>query len=131
VVMLPPAVRVFVGLRPVDLRRGFDGLAALTREVLRCDPLSGHLFVFWNRRRDRVKILFWDRSGYVLWCKRLERGRFHFPEGGDATGVEVEAAELMLLLEGIELAGSGRRARWVPACAGPRAGRPERAVAVG
>jgi len=131
VVILPPAVRGCGGLRPVDLRRGFDGLAALTREVLRCDPLSGHLFVFWNRRRDRVKILFWDRSGYVLWCKRLERGRFHFPEGGDATGGEVEAAELMLLLEGIELAGSGRRARWVPACAGPRAGRPERAVAVG
>lgn len=112
--MLPPTVRVFVALQPADLRRGFDGLAALAEEVLRRDPLSGHLFVFWNRRRDRVKILFWDRGGYVLWCKRLERGRFRFPSSETAASVEVEAGELMLLLEGIDLRGARRRPRFVP-----------------
>jgi len=112
--MLPPAVRVFVALQPADLRRGFDGLAALTHEVLRQDPLSGHLFVFWNRRRDRVKILFWDRGGYVLWCKRLERGRFRFPHHDAAGGLEMEASELMLLLEGIDLRGARRRPRFLP-----------------
>ncbi|MHC4481040.1 MAG: IS66 family insertion sequence element accessory protein TnpB [Planctomycetota bacterium] len=112
--MLPPTVRVFVALQPADLRRGFDGLAALTREVLGGEPLSGHLFVFWNRRRDRVKVLFWDRGGFVLWSKRLERGRFRFPERADGSRVEVEASELMLLLEGIDLRGARRRRRFVP-----------------
>jgi len=112
--MLPPAVRVFVALGPADLRRGFDGLAALTQEVLRHDPLSGHLFVFWNRRRDRVKVLFWDRGGYVLWYKRLEKGRFRFPTSEKQSSVEMEASELMLLLEGIELRGARRRPRFVP-----------------
>ena len=112
--MLPPAVRVFVALGPADLRRGFDGLAALTQEGLCRDPLSGHLFVFWNRRRDRVKVLFWDRGGYVLWYKRLERGRFRFATSAEASSVEMEAGELMLLLEGIELRGARRRPRFVP-----------------
>ena len=112
--MLPPAVRIFLAAGPADLRRSFDGLAAMAREVIREDPLSGHLFVFSNRRRDRVKVLFWDRSGFVLWYKRLEKGVFRFPSA-EAGSVEVEAAELMLLLEGIELAGSRRRERWVPA----------------
>jgi len=128
--MLPPAVRIFLAAGPADLRRSFDGLAAMTREVIREDPLSGHLFVFSNRRRDRVKVLFWDRSGFVLWYKRLEKGVFRLPSA-EAGSVEVEAAELMLLLEGIELAGSRRRERWVPACAGPHAGRPGLAVAAG
>lgn len=111
--MLPPAVRLFIACEPADLRRSFDGLAALTREVIRQDPLSGHLFVFRNRVGDRVKILFWDRSGYCLWYKRLEKGVFRFPTG-EAGSIEVEAAELMLLLEGIELASANRRARFVP-----------------
>ena len=115
--MLPPAVRVFLAVGPADLRRSFDGLAAMTRELIREDPLSGHLFVFSNRRRDRVKVLFWDRSGFVLWYKRLEKGVFRFPSAA-AGSVEVEAAELMLLLEGIDLAGSRRRERWVPSRAG-------------
>jgi len=113
VLMLPPSVRIFLAAGPADLRRSFDGLAAMAREVIREDPLSGHLFVFSNRRRDRVKVLFWDRSGFVLWYKRLEKGVFRFPSA-EAGSVEVEAAELMLLLEGIELAGSRRRERWVP-----------------
>jgi len=128
--MLPPAVRVFLATGPADLRRSFDGLAAMARDVVRQDPLSGHLFVFSNRRRDRVKVLFWDRSGFVLWYKRLEKGVFRFPPA-EAGSVEVEAAELMLLLEGIDLAGSRRRERWVPACAGSHAGEPGRAVAAG
>ena len=115
--MLPPSVRIFVCLTPADMRRSLDGLAALTRDVLHEDPLSGHLFVFSNRRRDRVKVLFWDRSGFVLWYKRLEKGVFRFPPA-EAGSVEVEAAELMLLLEGIDLAGSRRRERWVPSRAG-------------
>ena len=73
---LPPSVRIFVCLSPADMRRSLDGLAAMTRETLREDPLSGHLFVFFNRRRNRTKILFWDRSGLCLYYKRLEKGVF-------------------------------------------------------
>lgn len=107
---LPPTVRIFLATQPADMRRGFDGLAATVRDVLRGDPLSGHLFVFRNRRGDRCKIIYWDRSGFVLWYKRLERGTFRFP-AANATHVEVEAAELALLLEGIDLAGATRRPR--------------------
>ena len=95
------------------MRRGFDGLARLVREFLHEDPQSGHLFLFRNRRGDRAKLIFYDRSGFCLYYKRLERGRFHFPER-DGTHVEVESAELMLLLEGIDLAGARRRKRFVP-----------------
>jgi transposase len=93
------------------MRCAFDGLMARVRGILDQDPFSGHLFVFRNKRRDRVKILFWDRSGFCLWYKRLEKGTFHFPE---ATGpsVEVEAAELSLILEGLDLKGARRRPRW-------------------
>jgi transposase len=72
VIGLPPTVRVFVAVGPTDLRNGYDGLARLAREVIEQDPLSGHLFVFANRRRDRLKILYWDRDGYAVWMKRLE-----------------------------------------------------------
>lgn len=114
--MLPPVVRIFVSLRPADLRRSLDGLAALTREVLQEDPLSGHLFVFFNRRRNRTKILLWDRSGLALYYKRLEKGAFRlaaFEEVGRVR-TELEAAELALLLEGIDLAHARRRPRFVP-----------------
>jgi transposase len=114
--MLPPSVRIFVASRPVDLRRSFDGLAALTEEQLEQDPRSGHLFVFRNRQGDRVKILYWDRSGYCLWYKRLEKGCFRLPQGS-AGKVELEASELALLLEGIDLAGARRRPRWIPQAA--------------
>lgn len=108
---LPPAVRVFICTQPTDMRKSFDSLAALTREVLRQDPLAGHLFVFRNRTGDRAKVLWWDRSGYCLWYKRLEEGMFTFP-GGEGASAEVESAELALLLEGIDLAGAGRRKRF-------------------
>ncbi len=113
---LPPSVRIFVCLSPADMRRSLDGLAAMTREILREDPLSGHLFVFFNRRRDRTKILFWDRSGLCLYYKRLEKGVFR-PSAltaADTERTEIEAAELTLLLEGIDLGHAKRRARFVP-----------------
>ncbi len=85
--MLPPSVRVFLAAEPADMRCAFDGLTARVQSLLEQDPFSGHLFVFRNKRGDRVKILFWDRSGFCLWYKRLEKGTFRFPE---ATGSSVE-----------------------------------------
>jgi len=109
--MPPPSVRVFVASVSVDLRRSFDSLAYCTQELLRQDPLSGHLFVFRNRRGDRVKILYWDRTGYCLWYKRLEKGTFRLPSG-PGEGMEITAAELVLLLEGIDLADARRQVRY-------------------
>ena len=109
--MLPPSVRVFLATEPADMRCAFDGLTARVRSVLQQDPFSGHLFVFRNKRGDRVKILFWDRSGFCLWYKRLEKGTFRFPTSAGECS-EVEAAELALLLEGIDLRGARRRPRW-------------------
>lgn len=111
---LPSSVRIYVAAEPTDLRRGFDGLAAATRSVIGQSPLSGHLFVFLNRRRNRVKILVWDRTGYLLLYKRLERGSFELPTA-PAPGhrhVEVDSAELGLMLEGLDLRGASRRKRW-------------------
>lgn len=110
---LPPAVRIFLATEPTRMPLSFDRLAALARDVIRQDPLSGHLFVFHNRVGDRVKILFWDRSGFCLWYKRLERGVFHLPPA-TATHVELDAADLLLLLDGIELTQVRRRARLTP-----------------
>ena len=109
--MLPPSVRVFVAGQPTDLRCGFDALAEATRQVLRQDPFSGHLFVFFNRGRNRVKVLHWDRTGFWLSHKRLERGTFRIAWRTDGAA-EMEAAELALILEGIELAGARRRVRY-------------------
>ena len=115
---LPPTVRIFICLEATDMRKGFNGLAAATRQVIGEDPLSGHLFVFFNRRRDRTKILFWDRSGLCLYYKRIEKGRFHLGLFDARRGrrAEVEAAELSLILEGIDLKGAKRRARFTPRC---------------
>jgi len=110
---LPPAVRIFVAAAPTSMHLSFDRLAALVHEVMGEDPLSGHLFAFRNRSGDKVKILCWDRSGFCLWYKRLEKGVFHFPHEGGSYA-EIEAAELALLLEGIDLAPATRRARFVP-----------------
>jgi transposase len=110
---VPASVRVFVATSAVDLRRGFDGLAALTQEVLEQDPLSGHLFVFRNRRKDRVKVLFFASGGYCLFYKRLERGTFRLPQG-EAARLEIDAGELGLLLEGVDLVHVRRRPRWRP-----------------
>lgn len=112
---LPPSVRIFLATGPTDMRCSFDRLGQLVREVVGEDPLSGHLFVFRNRPGDRVKILYWDRSGFCLWYKRLEKGVFRFPSAGASTRkLEVESAELGLLLEGLDLAGARRSPRFVP-----------------
>src|SRR5437899_4417073 len=76
VLSLPPSVRLFVATQPIDGRKGPDSLMALVRDVLRHDPLSGHLFIFFSKRCDRVRIVYWDRNGYAMWTKRLEKGRF-------------------------------------------------------
>lgn len=113
---LPATVRIYVAAEAVDLRKGFDGLAAATRQIIREDPLSGHLFVFMNRRRNRLKVLLWERSGYLLLYKRLEWGRFQLPrvpvEGH--RHLEMEATDLALMMEGIDLRGAQRRKRWMP-----------------
>lgn len=110
---LPPAVRLFVCPEPTDMRKSFDGLAALVEHVLEHDPLSGHLFCFFNRRGDRCKILWYDHGGYALYCKRLERGRFRVPEAKPgARSIAMRAAELALILEGIDLRGAKRRRVW-------------------
>jgi transposase len=114
VLTLPASVRIYIAAEPVDLRRGFDGLAAATRSLIREDPLNGHLFVFLNRRRNRIKLLVWDRTGYLLLYKRLERGTFQLPSEPAAgqRHVEVDAGELGLMLEGVDLRGAVRRERW-------------------
>jgi transposase len=106
--LLPPGVRIFIASEPADLRKSFDGLAALARDVLKHDPLTGHLFVFRNKAGRRVKILFWDRTGWALWHKRLETGVFRFPTR-DAASFEIEPMQLRLLLDGIPLAPRTRR----------------------
>ena len=111
---LPASVRIDIAAEAVDLRRGFDGLAAATRSLIREDPLSGHLFVFLNRRKHRIKLLVWDRTGYLRLYKRLERGTFHLatePLAGQRH-VEVDAGELGLIMEGLDLRGATRRKRW-------------------
>ncbi len=110
---LASTLRIFLAVEPADMRKGFDGLSQLVRERIGQDPLSGHLLVFANRRRDRIKILYWDRDGYAMWYKRLEKGSFRFPIAATASatkGVEVKAADLMMLLDGVDL-GSVRRQR--------------------
>ena len=109
----PPTVRIFVSTQPTDMRRSFDGLAMITRENMGQDPLSGHLFVFFNRRGDRVKIMFWDRSGFCIWYKRLEKGVFRLPQSiVNTPNPEVEITDLSLILEGIDLSSARRRKRF-------------------
>ena len=107
---LSAAIRVYLAAEPADMRKSFDGLAALTSS-LALDPLSGHLFVFVNKRRDRVKILYWDRDGLAVWAKRLERGTFRLPAATSGR-VEMTTAELAALLAGIDLNTARRRARY-------------------
>jgi transposase len=120
VLSLPPSVRLFVATQPVDGRKGADSLMVLVRDVFQQDPLSGFLFVFFSKRCDRVRVVYWDRNGFAMWTKRLEKGRFRptFSADGRLASSTIEAAELALIVEGIELAGASRRPRWEPAKAG-------------
>lgn len=126
---LSRTARVFLATAPTDMRKGFDGLFALVENVIREDPFSGHLFVFRNRRRDRLKVLWWDRDGLAIFYKRLERGSYQFPmdagvqasvvksaisnaDGTAAARCEIRSDELSLLLAGIDLGSVKRRRRY-------------------
>jgi transposase len=108
---LSPAVRIYVATGATDLRCSIDGLAALVREHLQLDPLSGHWFLFRNRRGDRVKLLAWDQSGFWVCYKRLEQGTFAWPSADAGVPVAMRSSDLFLLLAGVDLAQTRRR-RW-------------------
>lgn len=112
--LLSPQTKVFVARQVTDMRKSFRGLLALTEAVLREDPVSGHLFVFVNRRRDLLKILHWDGGGYWIWYRRLERGTFQLPADGGEKQVRIELtpAQLSLILEGIDLTSVRQRLRY-------------------
>jgi transposase len=112
---LPESVRIYLCTTPTDMRKGFDGLSSLVEHEMGQDVYSGHLFVFVSRRGDRVKILGWDRGGFVLWYKRLEQGRFRVPALEPAQkSVTLDAGQLAMLLEGVDYSRLQRPKRWQP-----------------
>lgn len=115
-ILLSRAVRIYVATQPVNLRKSFDGLSNEVRSVLARDPLSGHVFVFLNRRKTMVKLMVWTRGGFTIVHKRLERGTFSFPKRvtPNATHVEIDEHELSMLLEGIEVVKAKVSRRWEP-----------------
>lgn len=115
--LLPRAVRVYMATRPQNLRKSFDGLSNEVRSVLEKDPLCGHVFVFLNRRKNLVKLLLWTRGGFTIVAKRLERGTFAFPKqvNAEARSIELDAHELSMLLEGIDVTHARASKRWEPA----------------
>ena len=115
-ILVPRALRVHFAIQPVSLRKSFDGLANEIRHALGYDPLDGHLFVFLNRRKNQVKLIVWTRGGFTITHKRLERGTFTFPARvtATATSVVIEAHELAMLLEGIDVSRAKAKPRWEP-----------------
>jgi transposase len=111
-ILLPSAVRIFLRTRPTDLRKSFDGLSGSVQEGFGQDLLTGHLFLFLNRRRDRIKILYFDRDGLAIWYKRLEAGSFQLPDPVPQDGVELPPAQLSMLLSGIDLRTARQRKRF-------------------
>jgi transposase len=113
---LPASVRVYLCASACDMRRSFDGLHALVTQSMELDAFAGHLFVFANRRRDRIKILYWDRDGFAVWAKRLEEGAYAMPFDTGVIGgekrYEITAAELGAILSGIDLSQAKRRKRY-------------------
>jgi transposase len=111
---LPASVRVYLCLTPCDMRKSFDSLQTLVRDQLELDAFAGHLFVFASRRKDRVKILYWDRDGFAIWSKRLEEGTYAVPfgDGAEERQREITAQELGALLSGIDLSTAKRRKRY-------------------
>lgn len=105
--------RIFVAAGATDMRKGFDGLQGIVSGVLEQDPLSGHLFLFINRRRDKLKILYWDGDGLAIWYRRLEQGTFQMPQiAEDQTSAEIRSDELTMLLRGIDYGNVKRRKRF-------------------
>jgi transposase len=113
---IPSNVQLFAAVTPVDFRRGIDGLAAIVECEFGIEAMSGHIFIFLNKRANQIRLLFWDRDGFCLLTKRLEAGTFRrLKTPVDATShVELEPAELVLLLEGIDVASMRRRKRYMP-----------------
>ena len=110
---LPASVRVYLCLTPTDMRRSFDGLHALVRDHLQLDAFAGHLYIFSNRRRDRLKVLYWDHDGFAVWAKRPEQGSFAIPSGEPgSTRIEITTEELGAVLSGIDLQQAARRKRY-------------------
>lgn len=115
-ILLPQSVRIYVATAPTNLHKSFEGLSNEVRSVLASDPLSGHVFIFLNRTRTQVKMLVWTRGGFTIVHKRLERGRFTFPARvtAEAARVEIDAHEVAMLLEGLDLATRRAAVRWSP-----------------
>jgi transposase len=110
---IPHALKIFLAVAPTDMRKNHDGLAAIVEHVLKANPLSGHLFVFRNKRADRVKLLYWDEDGFALWYKRLEKGSFRFPAVEEGTArVDIASADLTMLLAGVDLTSVRRQKRF-------------------
>lgn len=111
---VPSSVKIYLYSQAADLRRGYDGLAAIVQSSMNEDPLSGSLFIFVNKRGNRIKLLYWDRDGYAIWMKRLEVGSFEIPKPDDpkSTSVKMTASQLSLILDGIELSSVRRRKRF-------------------
>ena len=112
---LATGAKVFLASQPVDLRRGHDGLSAIVRNQLALDPFAGHLFVFVGKRGDRIKCLFWDRGGFVLYYKRLARGKFRLPRvPAGADRIVLDGTELAMLLGGYDVVRGRRQLAWEP-----------------
>jgi len=116
VILWPRAIQIYISTQPTNLRKSFDGLSILARSALAKDPLSGHVFVFLNRRKTQVRLLWWTRGGFVILAKRLEAGTFTFPQQvtSRASCIELREHELSLLLEGIDVAQGKYAHRWEP-----------------
>lgn len=112
---LTPSVRIYLAREPTDMRKGIDGLSTLVRRHFDEDLFSGHFFLFLSRRRDRLKLIWWDHGGFFVAYKRLERGRFRRPYPDAEGNVVLTAAELQALLEGIDLSHAHRAKLWTPA----------------
>jgi transposase len=113
---IPSNATIYMAVEPVDMRKSFDGLTGLVTAVFQQNVFDGHLFLFVNRRRDRLKILWWDQDGLAIWMKRLERGTYETPpHDQQAKQIRMTAAELSLLLNGIDLSSVKRRPRYARA----------------
>ena len=114
-IALPPQIRVFLYRRPTDMRKSFNGLVALTESALKQDPLSGSFFVFVNRRRDRIKILYWGQTGFCIWYQQLQKGTYQLPAADmleELDTIEVTRSQLSLILDGIDLSSARQRMRF-------------------
>ena len=113
---IPPNLRVYLCTKATDMRKGFDGLHTDALQVFQRDPVDGHLFLFVNRRRDRLKMLWFDRDGMALFYKRLEAGTYQLPAiTDDSQGIEIDAADLAMMFNGVDLRSAKRRKRYSPA----------------